>query len=199
MAPETTPLSPPRSRKSGRLLPAVLIAPLFIMATAHQALAQQSGEPTLSTPARSRQVSALPGDILRRYVEDGGSALNLNILASGARGVSPDDSLQIQRDIVYNIKYWHMVLGAGLLCDGRTYAVSGVQLLGVHFFDNATKATAYYTATTVAPQPGATRGEAGDGDSRGRCAEASLELSLVRLVDGDLYAPDWGRRLVRRR
>lgn len=184
--------------------------PLLLLLAAGSASAQVGGPqpvaPTTATTAQSRgQAPQVPpssvSDLARRYVAPDSrpleirQATNTNLVTGLPNDASERRSIEL--DIAFNIKYWHIALGASMSCNQRLYDVSSIRLEAVHFYDQGSRATAYYTAQ-LRPQ-GIAGGAVPATDGDEGCREASAELIIVRLIDDELYAVDWGRRLVRRR
>jgi len=87
-------------------------------------------------------------------------------------------------DIAYNLKVWH--LDHRVACEGLDRPVRSLAVEGVHAYEAGRRAVVYYVVTLAE-------------DPQQACAGGRLQLELHRLVDGEWYAPEWGRRLVKRR
>jgi hypothetical protein len=192
---------PPSSRRRRALTLAVAIlsslplAQALCLATA-PAMAQQAQPPVqgaTTVPSRpGRTVEVYPSDLARRYVEDNRTALNLDgyrLTPSQDRGAALVSPQRLETDIAYNVKVWHLVKGAQINCSGSVFGVTAVRIEAVHFYDGNSRATVFYTAATEAA-------DGTDPELQRACAEARAELLLIRLINGELYAPEWGRRLV---
>lgn len=121
-------------------------------------------------------ITASAGELRRALLVPGNAPLNDDPTSR---------TLGFELDLLYNIKVWHLAYGMPGLCGDKDVPVRSVALEGFHLFDTGAKGIAYYTV--------------GFAPNDDRCGAARMELDLVRLINGDWYAPDWGRHLVRRR
>lgn len=132
---------------------------------------------------RPSSVTFRNDDLQKRYVAPDHPAYELP-----REFINPAERLNLEKAIAYNIKYWHLVRGAAIICNNEVQDVAGIHLEAVHVYDQGMRATAYYTALTEPTESGDTG-----------CREAKAEVVLLRLIDNELFAPEWGHRLVRPR